>query len=895
MPPVSVLFFISIFFLLSATFEDVRKDLEFGTPEIKIKAIDALAKSENKEYVKEITTLLADEDPRIRIAAVRGLYHLNARDKIDILMVMLSDPSPEVRANVRKVLISFGEFDKIIQNLDPEKQQNAEIRFESAIILGESGIRLAYDNLIKALKDNDSVRFAAVKALGDLGIPEAIEQLRKILKDPVGDIRLQAARSLVKLRAFIAVPEVMDLLEDKDPGVSAEIENVLNGFIAPESELFFVDAIQKDKRPRVRKFSAQALGLLGDRAAAFVVFNAVSDKDEGVRDAAMKSFELLVDSSVVFYLDDKLRKAKPSMKSYIISMSARAGDPRAVPSLLDQMSREKSAEVKELLQKTSIEISANSLSYYLAHALKSENVQVRITVVTIIGQLKLKELLYDLLRKFSIEKNREVKIAILTALKDISDRSVIPELNEALLTEKDMEIKVSILEVLKHFKDPSSIPNVLACFRYENDTLSMEAESFLDLAVDMQSLDNFETAIKSKNMLEKTYALKVAKKFPVAKSLKIVLLATEEKDIFIRRDATQLLGQIGDRSAIPTLGKLLNDKEEEIRLEAVKSLSQIGDPSVISLMEKPLKDKSPAVRLEAVKIYAVYGDTDSVKLLNNALKKEKDDSVSKQISIVLKEFANPSSIPNFRENLFKNDYPELRREAALGLGRIGDRGENNEIVKDLVTVFRKDPEPEVVSAAMLSLARLKVKEMASEFMQKVGDPLKSVSDSAKQSLDILLDDSDINYVIDCLQDESEKVREYCILKLSKMKSEKTPPDLFNALGKTTGKLRTKVMLLIEQFADDSTLPYFLSVIKNPSVNTDVELHKWVIKNISRRESKDVINFLKASIRNSNADIRLEVAGALGSFNSAPAQEMLRYISEKDESPSVRSEAKKYVR
>lgn len=891
-----LLFFLScatLLFLTAAIYEEYVKDLEYGPPEAKIKALESLAKTGNKEHIDKITEYLGNENDHVRAAAVRALYFLGARSRMDALINKLSDPSFEVRVEARKALIAFGDFEKIRQNLPIDAQQNAEIRAEAAAIMGEAKVKSAVPALMQLLKDNnDSVKFAAAKALGDIQDPSAIDPLREILKDPVGDIRLQAVKSLVKLRAYFSVPDALNLLEDKDPSVSVGIEDVLKDFVVPETELYFTEAVKKDRRAAVRKFSAKALGILGDRAAAFAVFDAISDKDESVRQEAMKSFEVLVDNSVVFYLGGKLKEGKSQLRPYLVSMMARAGDPRAVPALINQLKREGNAETRELLQKTAVDISSPSLSYYLVQELNDRNVSARLVAIMIIENLKLREVLPELTKYLAAEKDKNVKIAMLSAMKNIGDRGVVPGLNEALVAEKDPEIKAAILEALKEFKDYSTIPFALECFKFGNDTLSMEAESFLDTVTDMQSIDYYENAIQSMNLLERNYALKVAKKFPVARSLKIALAAAEDEDPFIRRDAVQVLGQIGDRSAMPVLVKRLSDGEEDTRIEAVKSLAQMGDPSIIQYLEKPLFDKSPAVRLEAVKLYMQYGDKSCADLLNKASKKERDLDTRRLILQALRKFGDPSSIDQFMKNL-SDPEPNIRREAALGLGDIGDR--DKKITAALKESFKKDQEPLVIAAVMISLSKLGAKEMTSEFMQKLSDPSEGVSGVAREALDTLLDESDVQYIAACLQSESEKIREYCVVKLSKLKSQEAVPDLFNILKQTSGKMRVEVMSLIEQFAAADNAPYFLAAVINPATNHDVELQKWVIKNIIGVNSREAMNFLKYSVQNASPDVRLEAVDALGKIKSKEAQDILRYLSERDSSEKIRTEAAKSLK
>lgn len=69
----------------------------------------------------------------------------------------------------------------------------------------------------------------------------------------------------------------------------------------------------------------------------------------------------------------------------------------------------------------------------------------------------------------------------------------------------------------------------------------------------------------------------------------------------VRREATAVLGRIGDRAATPALVIRLTDETAWVRAQAAEALGWIGDPEAINALTRQLQDSSDVVRLQAVR------------------------------------------------------------------------------------------------------------------------------------------------------------------------------------------------------------------------------------------------------------------------------------------------------
>jgi len=871
--------------LLAQNINSYIQDLKYGTSEIRVRAIENIAKLKNNEYINLIIDSLKDPDPEVRIAAANGLLTMNAKESVSELINALNDTDKRVCSAIRNVLIKFNMKDILQKNLI--ENPNPQVREQIAVILGEMGDKTDIPFLIRALNDNDFVRFSAIKSLGKIGDESCVRNLINVLDDTLCEIKIEAAHSIMNIESHNSITEIIKLLDDRDPYVRKEVEPILDRMISKETYLFFIESLMKNKSPNIRIYSAKALGILGDKSAIPVLITSLKDKNEEVRAEIFKSLSILIDKTAVFNICFVLNDKDKKIREYVINSLSNLGDPKCIPFLIDRLSIEKDNQLLNLIYKTIIKISDRSVSNFLSNGLKNRNRYVRLCSVESINKLKLNELLPELLSTYRAEKDIDIKFTILNTLKEIGNKSILPELHEILISEKNMDLKIGIIGVLKVIGDYTSIPALLECLKIGNDILTMETEELLDRLSDANSVEYFKQAFSDKNIVVRAYAIKILKKYPVKSMLPFVLSVTRDKDTYIRRDAIEVLGTIGDLSAVDELVRALNDKEEEVRTEAVKSLSKLGDPSVVKYVIPKLRDKSANVRLETVKLLKQYGNEEILKPIIKMLSKEYELNIRIEIVEIIEKFKDKESIPILIKTATKDPEPSVRAICVRTLGVIGD----NYVIEPIKKIFRDDYNTQVKIEAVRSLAKLRVKEMIPEFVKLLSSDNKELTDSIKESLDILIDESDSSYLFTCLQSENEQIKDYSISSLRKIKPKNILDNLFALVKSTKGNTRKQIMSLIDDIADDSSVSEFLNLVDNPSTNDDIELLLWIISSLGRLRSRESIEFLLLTLKHRNSGIRENTIIALGQIGDLRAKKPLEYIAENDVSMTVRNVAK----
>ena len=171
-------------------------------------------------------------------------------------------------------------------------------------------------------------------------------------------------------------------------------------------------------------------------------------------------------------------------------------------------------------------------------------------------------------------------------------------------------------------------------------------------------------------------------------------LILKDSDRYVRRDAADALGIIGDPSAIPYLAEALKDTDSVVRWNAVRALGKIGDPSAIPYLAEALKDTDYKVGSAAISALGKTGDPSAVPYLAEVLKgsdsrttaayalgrigtqglaealKDADYRVRRSAISGLGN-VGPSAIPYLAEAL-KDAVHDVRRAAANALENIGD-------------------------------------------------------------------------------------------------------------------------------------------------------------------------------------------------------------------------------
>lgn len=144
-------------------------------------------------------------------------------------------------------------------------------------------------------------------------------------------------------------------------------------------------------------------------------------------------------------------------------------------------------------------------------------------------------------------------------------------------------------------------------------------------------------------------------------------------DAAVRLKAVDQLGAQGEKAAeaTPALTSLLKDADPTVRRRAVKAIIAIrpGPKVMIPLFIKLMEDSDPGVHVRVLNAFAEAGEAAVPGLIETL----ENDNVAYWACIVLREMgpAAKDATPALAKKL-QDPRPEIRREAVLALGAIGE-------------------------------------------------------------------------------------------------------------------------------------------------------------------------------------------------------------------------------
>ncbi len=154
--------------------------------------------------------------------------------------------------------------------------------------------------------------------------------------------------------------------------------------------------------------------------------------------------------------------------------------------------------------------------------------------------------------------------------------------------------------------------------------------------------------------------------------LQRVRTLAEDRDPNVRIAALFALHAMGDAGRTKELADfLLRNTDARVRANAALAIGRLRDASSINLLHQALKrEKKDAVKMQILEALASLGDSHGIE----RLKFYGFSAVPDQAALALMCLANSRILDAeemFRIRLRDSDYPEIRLQAARGLGRLG--------------------------------------------------------------------------------------------------------------------------------------------------------------------------------------------------------------------------------
>ena len=167
-----------------------------------------------------------------------------------------------------------------------------------------------------------------------------------------------------------------------------------------------------------------------------------------------------------------------------------------------------------------------------------------------------------------------------------------------------------------------------------------------------------------------------------------LIAALNDQEESVRVNVIRALGDVGDPKAIPAIVPFVGDFLSAVRMAACQALGALRDPRGVPALEKALYDGDESIRVVAARALGDVPGPESLEVLlrvalrdESALRAESEmvranAAMAKvDLSWALGSLGDRSGMATLRTLLFKGDPEDVRAEAAIALGELGDASE----------------------------------------------------------------------------------------------------------------------------------------------------------------------------------------------------------------------------
>jgi len=267
--------------------------------------------------------------------------------------------------------------------------------------------------------------------------------------------------------------------------------------------------------------------------------------------------------------------------------------------------------------------------------------------------------------------------------------------------------------------------------RKKSDTIA-EAKQSCSIEIPFDCPPIIEKAIMTLDSVtidERRNAIRLLAQYNQPSSTEVLLSAMKKHPLYdVRSYIASVLGETGNKVAVPGLIEALRDTNYEVRRGAAFALGGIGDKVAVPGLIEALRDTNCEVREGAAFALGEIGDKVAVPVLIEALR-DTNHEVRRRAASALCRNGDKVALSVWIEAL-KDTDDEVRRWAAFALGEIGDRV----AVPGLIEAS-KDADNLVRINAIAALAKIGDKVPAVAFLRTLKDPDREVRKGAAEALE----------------------------------------------------------------------------------------------------------------------------------------------------------------
>lgn len=404
---------------------------------------------------------LGDLDDEVRAKAATALGRLGDRRAVSYLLEsLLGDPAPFVRARIAAALGRFGQPEVIDHLVRALGDQAWWVRMRSVEALEQIG-SAAEGPLLMALDDADpEIRVRAASALERLGVPASLVGMIQR-----GERMAEAMETLVKFAMAGARELLAELLVHPAPEVRTAVVTAVRRGARRDLGPALVRLARTDADPAIRSMGFDTLRALRVPEAVPAAVEGMVDPDERVRAAAVALVGDIGGPETVGQLRTRTADPERVVRAAAVRALGLMKTPAAAPDF-QRLLEDPDSEVRHAAAGAAGEAGARQLVPALAAALGDSHAEVRVAAARSLGMLGERRAVPDLLRAYA-GAEPDLREAVIEAISRLDPTTAVG-LVDQLIESGDSAGKIGAIRTLGRLHSPAVNP-VLERLRQDPD------------------------------------------------------------------------------------------------------------------------------------------------------------------------------------------------------------------------------------------------------------------------------------------------------------------------------------------------------------------------------------------------------------------------------------------
>jgi HEAT repeat protein len=516
-------------------------------------------------------------------------------------------------------LIALADLDVVEPMMACLESDEADLRMQAALILGERRDQRAVPALMRALDDSDvNVRFHAIEALGRLHAMAAVEPLVKIAE---------------RRDFFLAFPAVQALALLGDTSVAARLVPLL------ADELLSAAV-------------AEALGVLGDDVVAEPLVKSLGEPHAPVD----------VIAETLAALHERYER-RYGAGDQIATVVRRAMTAPATQNLLDAVHRVSSDRLRGIARVLGW-LEGQAVQRALTRLLGQSTVRAQVVEALV----RYGSGVVDLLVEQLVAEDFDTRQAAAVALGRIGDRRATPALVAAL---EDTDLAVPAAGALARIGDARAFNALLALLGHDDGAIRQASIAALNSIGHRDMPQRVLGLLDDANPLVRESAAKIAGYFGYQQCLQRVIDRCSDPSEAVRRAAVEQLPMFDDRRGLDRLVEALASDTPSVRAAAAAAFTHVDAADAIGPLTGALDDRDPWVRYFALRSLGSFRHASAAQAVRDRLERDPAGQVRLAAIDVLGRL-QPADILSVLEPLVGSDDADTARAAIRALRHVQD-------------------------------------------------------------------------------------------------------------------------------------------------------------------------------------------------------------------------------